>query len=252
MRSAAGIAARRLNAAASLIMAMLLIACGDPATGGGLPPPDRALLEPAIAAATPSTVKITGAACGLATAGSGVVVANHLVLTAAHVVAGATESHVLDSAGAHRAILVVFDPASDLAVLYVEDLADEPLPISDDPPKRGTVGVVLGYPHAGGIEVSPAVVLESYRAEGHDIYGWQRTVRQIMEVQARVLPGSSGGPLVDSHGMLIGMVFAQSEDDPDIGYTLTSPPIRDIVDDGLGLTQHGVTAVSTGACWTPR
>jgi S1-C subfamily serine protease len=216
-----------------------------------LPVPDRRELQRAIAVAGPSTVKIKGSGCGVTTAGSGVVVSAHLVLTAAHVLAGTTDSIVVDAAGGLPAIPIVVDPLSDLAVLYVAGLEDQPLQINDGPAKRGTVGVVLGYPHGGSLESSPAAVLDSYRAEGHDIYGRERIVRQILEVRAQIFPGSSGGPLVDANGTLIGMVFGQSEDQSDVGYALTSAAIREVVDTGLGLTHDGATAVSTGECLTP-
>ena len=216
-----------------------------------LPVPDRRELQHAIAVAAPSTVKIKGSGCGVTTAGSGVVVADHLVLTAAHVLAGTTDSIVIDAAGARPAIPIVVDPLSDLAVLYVAALEDQPLQIDETPAKRGTAGVVLGYPHAGGLESSPAAVLDNYRAEDHDIYGQERIVRQILEVRAQIFPGSSGGPLVDANGGLIGMVFGQSQDQPDVGYALTSAAIRAVVDTGAGLMRDGATAVSTGACLTP-
>ncbi len=149
---------------ALLICATSVVACGAENELSRLPSPDRAALESAIALAGSATVKITGTACGLATAGSGVVVAPHMVVTAAHVVAGSTESHVLDSSGAHDAVPVVVDPLFDLAALYVEALDDQWLPISAEPAQRGTTGAVLGYPHAGTFESSPAIVLDAYRA----------------------------------------------------------------------------------------
>lgn len=155
---------------------------------------------------------------------------------------------MIDSVGDHRAVPVIVDPLSDLAVLYIDNLGEEPLGINGDPAERGTSGVVLGFPHAGGLEVSPAVVLDSYRADGHDIYGFQSIVRPVIEVQVSILPGFSGGPLVDSHGSLIGMVFGQSQNDPDIGYALTSAAIREAVDEGLRLTRGEPLPVSTNAC----
>ena len=220
----------------------------DRTTASRLPLPDRALLAQAIELASGATVKIEGSACGLATAGSGVVVAPGVVLTAAHVVAGSIESRIVDSTGRHRAIPIVVDPLADLAVLFSEDLADQPLIIGTAPAGRGTNAAVLGYPNAGAFQASPAVVLDNYSAEGHDIYGQQRIVRQIIEVQSKIEPGSSGGPLVDVHGAMIGMVFGQSEDEPDIGYALTSTAIREVIDAALGLTAQGPAAVSTGAC----
>jgi S1-C subfamily serine protease len=94
-------------------------------------------------------------------------------------------------------------------------------------------------------------VLDNYRAEGHDIYGHEQIVRQVLEVRAQIFPGSSGGPLVDVDGRLIGMVFGQSQDQSDVGYALTSAAISDVVNTGIGLVHAGVAAVSTGECLTP-
>ena len=245
---------RRAVAAALLcgpLVAVWFIASPTHRTVTLLPVPNRGALQQAIAVAGPSTVKVRASGCGVSTAGSGVVVAAHLVLTAAHVLAGTTDSFVIDSVGGQRAIPIVVDPLSDLAVLYVDRLGDQPLRINDDPAKRGTVGAVLGYPHAGVLEATPAVVLDNYRADGHDIYGHERIVRPILEVQAQISPGSSGGPLVDSNGMLIGMVFGQAQERPEVGYALTPAAIREVVDNGLGLTRDAVTAVSTGPCLAP-
>ncbi|HSB85632.1 MAG TPA: trypsin-like peptidase domain-containing protein [Ilumatobacteraceae bacterium] len=222
----------------------------DPKGARHLATPDRSAVEAAITTASRSTVKIEGSACGLATAGSGVVVGDGVVLTAAHVVAGATESRVVDSTGSHRAVAVLVDPLADLAVLYSDGLSDEPVTISSTPAGRGTAAVVLGYPRGGQLHASPAVVLDSYRAEQNDIYGREQAEREILEVQAPVVPGSSGGPVVDSKGELIGIVFGQSQGDPDVGFAVTATAIDRSVEAGRRAAETGARAVSTGDCLT--
>ncbi len=221
---------------------------GDAGAVHHLPAPDRSPLEKAIALATAATVKIQGSACGLATAGSGVVVGEGLVMTAAHVVAGATQTRVVDRRGQRPADVIVFDPLADLAVLFVADLADEPLNVKTKSSDRGTAAAVLGYPHAGDLSVQIGVVLGRSRAQQHDIYGREVIERQVLELQAAVEAGSSGGAVVDATGSLIGIVFGQSEDDPQLGYAVTAQTIAVALREGVRASQQGSIAVSTEDC----
>ena len=213
-----------------------------------LPLPEATQVQAGIDIATPSAVKVEGSACGFATAGSGVIVDRHLVLTAAHVVAGSTDSRVTEGRSTYPAVPVLVDPLADVALLYVDRLEGQPVAINTRRVDRGTVSAVLGYPHGGGLDASPAVVLDAYRADEHDIYNVQRVERDVLEIEARVLPGSSGGPVVDAHGQLIGMVFGQSQVQPDVGFAVTAGVIADVSAHGAALVQQGVTGVATGAC----
>jgi S1-C subfamily serine protease len=205
-------------------------------------------MQGAIVKASAATVKIEGVACGLSTAGSGVVVADGIVLTAAHVMAGATESRVVDSFGSHRAVAVLVDPLADLAVLYADGLGAAPVAISATPADRGTAAVVLGYPRGGQLDAEPAVVLDRYRGKQADIYGRGEIEREIVEVQASVVPGSSGGPVVDGRGELIGIVFGQSQSDSSVGFAVGATAIRPSVEAGRRAAAAGAAPVSTGAC----
>ena len=48
---------------------------------------------------------------------------------------------------------------------------------------------------------------------------------EVYEIDADVLPGNSGGPLVTADGRWSGMVFSRSTVDADVGYALTSPGV---------------------------
>ncbi len=61
---------------------------------------------------------------------------------------------------------------------------------------------------------------------------------------AHVIPGNSGGPLVNDAGRVIGLVFAASTTDPNEGYALTIPQITPDLQSGVSRT----TGASTGAC----
>src|SRR5204863_3533277 len=103
-----------------------------------------------------------------------------------------------------------FDPNLDLAVLHVPGLAAPTLPMTSGVVGRGTQGAVLGYPGGGPLSTGPAAVLREETALGRDIYGQGLTTRDIYELQAVVRPGNSGGPVVNTQGTVIGVVFARS------------------------------------------
>jgi S1-C subfamily serine protease len=214
-----------------------------------LPPPDASQLDEAIALATRSTVKIEGSACDLAIAGSGVVVGEGMVMTAAHVVAGASKLNVIDPVGRRRsAAVIVVDPLADLAVLSVSHLDRDFVNVSTRTSDRGLAAAVLGYPRGGSLAVQPGVVLDNYRAQQHDIYGRDVIERQVLEVQAPVEPGQSGGPVVDATGSLVGIIFGQSEIDADVAYAVTAQTIAIVLREGVAAVQHGSVPVSTGEC----
>jgi S1-C subfamily serine protease len=213
-----------------------------------LPVPDAAVVDHAIGVASASAVKVEGTACGLAVAGSGAVVDSGLVVTAAHVVAGANELRIVDGTGVHRAIAIVVDPMADVAVLSAIDLGAPPLALVAPPPHRGEVAAVLGYPGGGTLRGAPAVVLTEEVQSQLDIYGWQELRRRVLELATTVLPGTSGGPVVNRDGELLGIVFGESRDDPTIGLAVSVDDIAVAIEDARAVIGAGVDAVGTGAC----
>ncbi len=233
---------------------------GFPIVFAGLPPeaappvslPTNLAVRAAVLKAERSTVQIVGAGCGVIQEGSGFVVAPGLVVTNAHVVAGVARPVVLDEAGHHAATAVLFDPRLDLAVLRVPGLSDPSLPIDTATVPRGTSGVVLGYPEGGPFDYRPAAVAASFEATGLDIYGKTQTLRLVYQIEAVVQPGNSGGPLIASgdsaeqipSGTVIGVVFARSTINPDVGYALAMAAVKADVN-RVGPSSP---AVGTGAC----
>ena len=215
----------------------------EPPAASPLPPPSDPAIRAAAARAHPSTVKILDTACGELVEGSGFVVAQDEVVTNAHVVAGSSSQAVEDSNGSsHHAFAVAFDPKLDIAVLRVSGLRAPRLPVTSSVVGRGTNGAVLGYPGDGPFTVTAAVVLREESAVGRDIYGSGLTARDVYELQADVREGNSGGPLVDTRGVVIGVVFARSARTSGVGYALTTPPVVQRID------QAGSAPVSTGPC----
>ena len=191
-----------------------------------------------------SVPRVEAEACGYRSTGTGVVVRAGYVVTNAHVIAGATTVSVITAAGALKATPVFMDSELDVAVLRVAGLSAGPLIFATQDPERGALGATIGYPNGAGAVVEPAAVTATYEAEGLDILGTVKVQRKIIELQAVVEPGDSGGPLLLVDGTIGGLIFAESRSDPSVGYALSPVEVAVAIIPALDRT----SAVSTGPC----
>jgi S1-C subfamily serine protease len=138
-------------------------------------------------------------------AGSGVAITpDGYILTNSHVVHGARELRVTFIDGEERtATLIGEDPANDLAVIrsLSSDLAYAMLGDSARL-KAGQLAIAIGNPLGFQSTVSTGVV----SALGRTMRSQEgRLVENIIQHTAPLNPGNSGGPLVDSHGRVVGI-----------------------------------------------
>ena len=211
------------------------------------PPSPGPAGTPAVRRAGTSVVRVTGTAddCNRRLDGTGFVIFDRHVLTNAHVVAGVDrpEVQVGGNGRSYDARVVLFDPDRDLAVLFAPDLPAAPL-VLDPSGKRGADAVVAGFPSGGPYRLEPARIRDTIDARGPDIYHRTQVTREVFSLFAKVEPGNSGGPLLDSDGEVLGVVFAKSLDDPDTGYALTADEAAPVIRAGRDRTQR----VGTGDC----
>ncbi len=225
---------------------------GFPAVFASVVPPQVAQsLEPTSAAAAAiaqpalaSVVKVFGEGCGGSVEGSGFVVAPGVVVTNAHVVAGIASPEIIIGTQGFRATPVLVDPNLDVAVLKTSAPLGPPLSLDTNVAPRATPGAVIGYPENGGLHVTEAAVSDSFDALGRNIYGGGLVTRQVYELSATVLPGNSGGPLVEAGGKVLGVVFSRSTVDANVGYALTASAVQPSIVEGEARS----TPVSTGGC----
>ncbi|MEO8897479.1 MAG: MarP family serine protease [Candidatus Dormibacter sp.] len=195
--------------------------------------------------ASTATSKVIAFGCGGAEAGSSWPIGNDDVLTNAHVVAGSNRVEVDTTDGnTHPAQVVLFDPDVDVAILHVPGLGLAALPTASSGPPRGVTGAVIGYPGGQNESVVSAYIRGTENARGYNIYSATIVQRDIEVLAARVIPGNSGGPIVDTNGTVQGVVFAASTTDPNEGYALTMTQVGPDLQDGRGRTQP----VSTEQC----
>jgi S1-C subfamily serine protease len=147
-------------------------------------------------------------------------------------------------AGSQPATTVLFDPELDLALLLVEKTPGPALPLVTEAIERGAEGAVLGYPGGGPLDAHLAAVRRTIEAVGRDIYGRGEVERSVLELQTRIRPGNSGGPLVLADGRVGGVVFAASSGDEDVGYAIDASELEDPLAGAIGATVQ----VDTGPC----
>lgn len=197
------------------------------------PPPDVATVADAGPAATEAGLAgatwVHAVGCGRLQTGSGFAVDTELIVTNAHVVAGGRELTIEAADGSvATAVVVVFDPGRDLALLSVPGHGLRPLPLADA--EVGDLAVVVGHP--GGVldpRVTAARVDRRVLGVGRDIYGEDGAERDLLFLAAELRPGDSGAPVVGAAGDLLGVVFAVSPDEPTVAYAVTSEEVREVL-----------------------
>lgn len=208
--------------------------------------PNTSTDTPALNKAAQSVLRIAGTAyeCGQNQTGTGFVVSEDRVVTNAHVVAGVSQPVVeMSDGGAMPGRVVYFDTRHDLAVLAVDNLPSQPLPLSADLP-GGSQAAFAGYPHGGPFQSKPATVQDIATVLVPDIYGNNPSPEDIYRLAGDVQPGNSGGPLLTPEGQVAGVIFAKATSDADVGFAITMNDLNPVAEQAPALS----AAVSSGQC----
>jgi S1-C subfamily serine protease len=199
---------RPLPIAAALLAGLL---AASPAAA--IDPPEVArLIEPSMVRVQVEGLTASGGASGFVIAPGGHVATNHHII-ARHLDAG-WKLYVVEAGaapGTRRTVTVVGAyPEEDLAILRVEGLDRPPLLLSEaaEALRQGTTVFAIGYPGAGerlGGDSGPSFTsgMANRLFEG----AWTADGPRIGIVQhsAATNPGSSGGPIVNACGQVIGV-----------------------------------------------
>jgi S1-C subfamily serine protease len=139
-----------------------------------------------------------------------VIVENGIILTSLHVVAGAKRITVTFSDGMESdADIIGVQPENDLAVLRAKKVPDDQPAAtlgSSAKLKPGDEVVAVGFPFGIGPSVSAGVV-SGLNREFRSQDGSQ-ALSKLIQFDAAVNPGNSGGPLITMDGEVVGIVAA--------------------------------------------
>jgi len=172
--------------------------------------------------------------------GSGVVWRQDgLVVTNAHVVAGA-ESVELAFADGKRspARVLATDALTDLALLR-SDRGDLPAAtFAPDLPVVGELAIAIGNP-LGFENTVTAGIISGLHREIPGAAAVAPALVDLIQTDAAISPGNSGGALVDGSGQVVGINVAHIPPEAravSIGFAIPSPTVRDVV---TQLLEHG-------------
>lgn len=166
-------------------------------------------------------VDVDSTLLGGSAAGTGMVIsASGDILTNNHVIEGATSIHVQIDGGGQiwTASVVGEDPAADVALLRIAGASHlSTVPLGDSSTARvgdpvTAMGNALG--RSGPPAVSQGVITALDRSiTAGDDHGSSESLAGLIQIDAPIQPGDSGGPLIDRGGRVIGMNTAA-----DIGF----------------------------------
>ena len=152
--------------------------------------------------------------------GSGFFIANDRIITNRHVIekSARVEIHLMNGAKYTAKGVLAIDGEGDLALLQV-DVPKElavPLTIVQTAPREGESIVVIGNPYGLEGSVSNGIVSAVREIPG---YG------KIIQITAPISPGSSGSPVINMRGQVIGVATLQAAQGQSLNFAVPSERI---------------------------
>ncbi len=143
------------------------------------------------------------------------------ILTNAHVIRNATDVEVVFSDRREASAKIIgTDPLTDTALIQVQVTADwalEPLPLGDsDALDVGEFVLAVGNPLGLSHTVTSGLVSATQRM----VPGEALKLLDFVQTDSAINPGSSGGPLLNLHGEVVGMNTAVLENAQGIGFAI--------------------------------
>ena len=185
--------------------------------------------------------------------GSGIIYsADGYIVTNNHVVEAGTSYTVAFASGEQLpATLVGTDPQTDVAVLKVDKAGLPAAAFEQDLPQVGQLAVALGSPLGFENTVTAGIVSGLQRTIPGSAQESQALV-DLIQTDAAISPGNSGGALVDSDSKVIGMNVAYippSASAVSIGFAIPASTVTNVADDLIAgkQPQHSFLGIRYGA-----
>ena len=170
-------------------------------------------------------VRVRNVGCGGVSTGSAFALSPNQLVTNRHVIAGATTLQVstfdgqdllVDTAGAGL--------VADIAIVETRSALPAAVTLAEQNPEVGDEVEIVGYPGGGRLTTTSGRVV-AYRPDPLN-----SNAGDVIITDAPAEPGSSGSPLYDSDGDVVGVVYAATSDG---AHSLAVPveTLRDLLDD---------------------
>ena len=127
----------------------------------------------------------------------------------------------------------VEDAPKDIALIQVDGIIGKPIKITSEVPSIGEEVVVIGAPQGLEFSISRGIV------------SGLRLDNQILQTDAPVNPGNSGGPIINKSGCLIGMSTFIRNDSDGLSFGLTGSVITNFLKNPPAITLNPEVPLAT-------
>jgi S1-C subfamily serine protease len=181
--------------------------------------------------------------------GSGVIFDDEgRIVTNNHVVAGGSRFEVVYASGRRSpAELVATDERTDLAILRVRDRNLTKAAFRKDLATVGELAIAIGNPLGFENSVTAGIVSGLHRSIPSG--GQTPALVDLVQTDAAISPGNSGGALVDGRGQVIGINVAYippAERAVSLGFAIPSPTVLNVIEQLLetGRVRHSYLGIN--------
>ncbi|MFH1826815.1 MAG: trypsin-like peptidase domain-containing protein [bacterium] len=170
--------------------------------------------------------------------GSGFIVSTDgLIITNKHVVSDteATYTVLTYDKQQYEVINIFRDPLNDLSILKIKAKNLQPLTLGDSSTiKLGQLAIAIGTPLGEFTNTVTAGIISGLGrgiTAGSPFEGYVEKLDNVIQTDAAISPGNSGGPLLNSSGQVIGINTAVAQQGQNIGFAIPSNVVSDLLND---------------------
>lgn len=156
--------------------------------------------------------------------GSGFFIGNNLIVTNYHVIKGSKQAFYYQNNSPRKNLIegyVSVDRFNDLVILKVNGLNKQPLKFSSVSPKIGQSIYVIGSPKG-----LPATISDGIISGLRDFDS-----KRLIQISAPISSGSSGGPVLNSQGLLIGVSVSQLAEGQNLNFAIPASYLKILIDE---------------------
>jgi len=176
--------------------------------------------------------------------GSGFIVGKDKIVTNYHVIAGLSAAVVLFADGHTEPVtgVVAADADQDAAILNLRTGTRPPLPLGDELNlHEGDAVLAIGAPQGLELSLTNGIISAFRNSEK----------KFLIQNTAPIAPGSSGGPLLDSRGRVIGVTTSLLVDTPGVYFSIGVGTVKRLLKDSSHVNNPLAGATTTGGVKPP-